>query len=104
MKSGKTIQFFRNVALAEGVSFLLLLLVAMPLKYLAGMPAGVTLVGWAHGVLFVAYLLLAVEVRGILGKDFFWLCKAFLASVLPFGTFVLDRSLKRELQAQNGTA
>lgn len=100
MKSNKTVQFFRNVAFAEGVSFLVLLLVAMPLKYLAGMPGGVTVVGWAHGVLFVAYLVLAFEVKGILGKSFGWLLKAYIASVLPFGTFVLDRSLKKELEAK----
>jgi integral membrane protein len=90
-----TLHFFRKVALAEGISFLVLLLIAMPLKYLAGLPQLVTVVGWAHGVLFVAFLALAVEVKGILDKNFSWLIKAFLASVLPVGTFVLERNMQK---------
>src|SRR5690349_20635048 len=53
---------FRAIALLEGLSFVLLLFIAMPLKYLAGMPLGVKMVGWAHGMLFVLYLLFFVEV------------------------------------------
>ncbi len=49
---------FRAIALLEGLSFVLLLFIAMPLKYLAGMPLGVKVVGWAHGMLFVLYFLL----------------------------------------------
>jgi len=66
----------------------------MPLKYFAGLPEAVKVVGWAHGVLFVAFLAMAYEVKGILNKDFFWLVKAFVASLLPFGTFVFDRQFK----------
>lgn len=92
----KTVNLFRKIALAEGVSFLLLLLVAMPLKYMAGWPYAVKYLGWAHGVLFVAFLALALEVKGILGKNFGWLVWAFVASLLPFGTFVLDKQLQKE--------
>lgn len=74
---------------------MLLLLIAMPLKYLAGFPQMVTIVGWAHGVLFVGYLALAYEARVILDKKFGWLVKAFVASVLPLGTFVLDRQMEK---------
>ena len=96
MKTKNTIlNVFRKVAFAEGISFLVLLLIAMPLKYLAGLPQLVTLVGWAHGVLFVAFLALAVEVKGILNKNLPWLFKAFAASVVPAGTFVLDRSMQK---------
>lgn len=90
-----TLHFFRRVALAEGISFLVLLLIAMPLKYLAGWPQLVTVVGWAHGVLFVAFLALAVEVKGRLNKNFPWLIKAFAASVVPAGTFVLERTMQK---------
>ena len=87
---------FRFVALLEGLSFLLLLFIAMPLKYLAGMPLGVRVVGMAHGVLFVLYVALLFEV---------WLARrwspvrvgaALLASLVPFGTFVLEARLERE--------
>ncbi|WP_206512960.1 DUF3817 domain-containing protein [Larkinella soli] len=91
---------FRLVAVLEGISYLVLLGIAMPLKYLAGWPQAVKVVGWAHGVLFVAYLvtLLAVWVgrRWSFGR----VVVAFLASLIPFGTFWLDRKLKQEEQAE----
>jgi integral membrane protein len=90
------LKWFRRVALAEGVSFLLLIFFAMPLKYWAGFPFAVKVVGWAHGFLFVLFLIMALEVKSLLNKNFFWYMKAFVASVLPFGTFVLDRQLARE--------
>lgn len=89
----------RIVGLLEGVSFLVLLGVAMPLKYLAGMPEVVRVFGWMHGLLFVLFIGVAVLTwrrqrwpsRRLLG--------AMVASVVPFGTFVLDASLRRDLQA-----
>eukprot|EP01031_Cornospumella_fuschlensis_P007196 gene7196-8921_t len=48
-----SVAFVRRIAFMEGVSFLLLLGIAMPLKYFAGLPAAVKYVGWAHGLLFI---------------------------------------------------
>lgn len=96
MNSSKLLNRFRVIAIAEGISFLLLLGIAMPLKYLADFPEGVTIVGWIHGVLFVAYLAIAFEVKSALNKNFGWYVKAFIASVLPFGTFILEKQMKRE--------
>jgi len=90
---------FRAVALLEGLSFVLLLFVAMPLKYLAGQPLGVKLVGWAHGVLFMLYLLTLLEVWVARRWSLVRVAGAFMASLLPFGTFVLDARLLREEQA-----
>ncbi len=84
------------VALAEGVSFLILLGIAMPLKYFANLPQAVKYAGWAHGVLFVAFIYTAFDVFTNFKKPISWLAKAMLASVLPFGTFVLDKELKKE--------
>ncbi len=92
----KTFSWFRKVAIAEGVSFLLLLFVAMPLKYFANMPLAVKIMGGIHGVLFVAFVVLAWEVKGDYRKSFLWLLKAGLASLLPFGTIVMDREWKKE--------
>jgi integral membrane protein len=84
--------FFRILGWLEGASFLLLLGVAMPLKYLAGDPSWVRAVGSAHGGLFMAYLL----VSWFVGDELQWTArvrlKALLASVLPFGTFVFERT------------
>lgn len=87
---------FRMIALAEGVSFLILLGIAMPLKYFANFPQAVKYVGWAHGVLFVAFIYFMFEVFTAFKKTFLWLIKAFAASLLPFGTFILDKELKKE--------
>ncbi len=96
MKSTKTFSTFRKVAFAEGVSFLVLLLIAMPLKYKANLPMAVTIVGGLHGVLFVALGYFAWETRSEYGKGFGWLVKVFLASIIPFGTFYMEREWKRE--------
>ena len=90
---------FRWVAFAEGLSFVLLLFVAMPLKYWAGLPLAVRVVGSVHGLLFVAFAwaLLRVAVE----REWPWKrwLTAFASSLLPFGTFVFDRSLKREIES-----
>ncbi|MEO5948239.1 MAG: DUF3817 domain-containing protein [Chitinophagaceae bacterium] len=92
----KTFSWFRKVALAEGISFLVLLVIAMPLKYFADMPMAVTIVGSLHGILFVAFFILAREVMSDYKKGFKWLVKAGIASLLPFGTFVMDKEWKKE--------
>lgn len=96
MQSIKLLHWFRKVALAEGVSYLVLLGIAMPLKYMADMPMAVRVVGSAHGALFVAFLILAFLVKEDLNKSFGWLLKAFIVSIVPFGTFVFDKELKAE--------
>lgn len=88
---------FRLVAVAEGISYLFLLLVAMPLKYFAGYPAVVKYGGWLHGVLFVAYCALLLQVWIRYKWKFARAVWAFAASLLPFGTFVLDSQLKKQM-------
>ena len=90
---------FRAVALIEGVSYLLLLGVAMPLKYFAGFPGAVMAVGWAHGVLFVLYLVALTEVSLARRWRLLRILGAFIASLVPFGTFLLDARLRREESA-----
>lgn len=86
---------FKAVALAEGVSFLLLLGVAMPLKYVWDMPLFVKYVGWAHGLLFIAYFVLAVPLFTKLKWPIERIYGLILASLLPFGTFVMERKWLR---------
>lgn len=103
MNRNKTLNWFRKVAFAEGVSFLVLLGIAMPLKYLANMPKAVSVVGMIHGILFVAFIILAWETMGALNRKFGWFIKAFIASIIPFGTFVLDKELKKEAELLTST-
>ncbi|HZI52699.1 MAG TPA: DUF3817 domain-containing protein [Chitinophagaceae bacterium] len=92
----KTYNWFRKIALAEGVSFLVLLFIAMPLKYLASLPVAVTIVGGLHGLLFIGFMIMIWEVKNEFKKDWGWVAKAFIASILPFGTMVMDREWKKE--------
>ncbi|HET9746390.1 MAG TPA: DUF3817 domain-containing protein [Chitinophagaceae bacterium] len=92
----KKLSWLRRAGIAEGISFLMLLCIAMPVKYLLKEPMAVTVVGWAHGILFVAFLFLAWEVKTDRNKSVKWLGTAFLASILPGGTFFFDKKLKEE--------
>ena len=91
-----TLGWFRFIALAEGVSYLVLLFVAMPLKYLANKPEAVRYMGWLHGFLFIAYGLLLILVWSQYNWRFKKALKAFVAALLPFGTFYLDKKIKQE--------
>jgi integral membrane protein len=94
------LRHLRAIALAEGVSFLALLLVAMPLKYLAGFPLAVRVVGLVHGLLFLAFLVALLRAASDRGWPLRRSALAFLSSIVPFGTFVFDRSLRREIAQQ----
>jgi integral membrane protein len=77
----------------EGYSYLVLLLIAMPLKRLFGLPEAVTIVGLIHGVLFIAFMWQILKL--LLSKDFTFkqAVLAFVLSLIPFGTFYLKRIL-----------
>ncbi len=95
------IQRFRMTALAEGSSFLLLLFVAMPMKYLMGMPKVVTVVGAIHGILFLAYVAQLAKLRATHQWDNRFSFYALLASLLPFGPFIFDKHLREKEVATN---
>ncbi len=93
------LRLLRKTGIAEGVSFLVLLLIAMPLKYIWDQPLAVKYVGWAHGVLFMAYVGLAYYVKETLNWPWKKFILAFVAAWLPLGTFVYDKRLKKEEEA-----
>ncbi|MEE2638836.1 MAG: DUF3817 domain-containing protein [Acidobacteriota bacterium] len=91
----------RSVALLEGLSYVLLLFVAMPLKYLADMPTMVRSIGSVHGALFIWLGLLVAAGLGRRGRPLRWAIRIMVASLLPFGTFAIDRELRTEIQAES---
>lgn len=91
--------WFLRVSRLEGISFLLLLFIAMPLKYAMDMPLGVKYVGWAHGLLFMAYIALLVVVAFRLKWNELKVIFGFLASLLPFGPFLFERWLRNQKAA-----
>jgi integral membrane protein len=82
---------FRIIAFLEGISYILLLFIAVPIKYFGNDPQYVKLLGMPHGMLFLAYIILAV----ILGSKLKWKSNTLLfilaASIIPFGTFYVDK-------------
>lgn len=92
----KKLSWLRKAGIAEGISFLVLLCIAMPLKYIFHQPMAVKIFGWAHGILFVVFLFLAWEVKTDHNKSLKWFALAFLAAIIPTGTFFFDKKLKEE--------
>jgi integral membrane protein len=90
-----TLGRLRLIGFCEGVSFLLLLGVAMPLKYLAGRPGAVRVAGMAHGILFLLYVATAIQVT----VEYRWPKKTAMllvaAALLPLGPFYADAKLLR---------
>lgn len=88
MKENKV---FGGLAIAEGISFLLILFITMPLKYFLDMPMPNKIIGMLHGVLFIAYVVMVFMVK----DTFKWSLKttliALLASIIPFGTFYIEK-------------
>lgn len=86
----------RWLALAEGLSYVVLLFVAMPLKYGVDWPWAVRYVGWAHGVLFVAYGAAALHALLYYRWRFERALYLATAALVPFVSFALERTLRRE--------
>jgi integral membrane protein len=87
----------RVIGFLEGLSFVVLLGIAMPLKYFAGEPAAVRVVGMAHGVLFLLYVLAVFQAASEYGWKFKLIAQLLIASLLPFGPFVADAKLLKPL-------
>ncbi len=83
----------RLLAWLEGISFLLLIGIGMPLKYMYEMPTPNLVIGMAHGILFIVYCLWVIIVRTEQKWGFKKTFLALFASILPFGTFVADAKI-----------
>jgi integral membrane protein len=90
----------RAIGLIEGTSYLVLLAIAMPLKYLAGMPMAVKVAGWFHGVFFVLFCVALAQAMFAARWSIVRAAGVFIASLIPFGTYVIDGRLKREDEAR----
>jgi len=91
-----TLSIFRKIAVAEGLSYVVLVFIAMPLKYWADIPLAVKYTGWAHGLLFMLYIVLLI----MAWTEYKWSFKKSamigVASLLPFAPFLVDKKLKEE--------
>lgn len=90
------LNFFRITALLEGISYILLLFIATPIKYFADDPQYVKMLGMPHGILFILYIVLVIMLK----MEHPWFKSNFkyalLMAIVPFGTFMLEKKLKKE--------
>lgn len=89
------IKTLRLVGLIEGISFLLLLFIAMPVKYMMDNPVLVKYIGMGHGVLFILFLVVLFAVCEKRKWSLSMFIMGLIASILPFGPFIFDMKLKK---------
>lgn len=85
----------RLFSILDGISYLILLGIAMPLKYVWDLPLAVRIVGTLHGLLFIGLCACLLEVLVRKRLSFGWCVIVFLCALVPFAPFFLDRKLKR---------
>ena len=85
------INIFKIISLLEGGSYILLLFVGVPLKYFGENPILVKSLGMPHGILFLAYIVLALLIREKMNWDFKVTFLVLIASIIPFGTFYINK-------------
>ncbi|MEH6657193.1 DUF3817 domain-containing protein [Leeuwenhoekiella marinoflava] len=85
------IKAFQIISILEGISLLLILFVTMPLKYGFDNPEPNQIIGMAHGLLFLTYVVMAILVKSELSWNFKTLLIVLVCSIIPFGTFWLDK-------------
>jgi integral membrane protein len=91
---------YRVLAYIVGVGLLLLVLVAMPLKYFADSPGMVAVVGTLHGFLFLVYVLTALDLAVRARFSPVWTVAVLVAGTIPFLSFVAERRVTRDVRAQ----
>lgn len=89
-----TLKRFRVISYIEGLSYLILLFIAMPIKYLAENPYPVKVIGMAHGVLFMLFVLFLYETMRKYAWEKGFSSKLFIYSLIPFGSFIIEKKIK----------
>jgi len=89
-----SLEKFRLINFIEGMSFILLVFVAMPLKYIKGIAIATKIMGMTHGILFIIFLLLGLKAWVAVKWSFMQTIIFFIASLIPFGTFFTKNKIK----------
>ncbi|CAH0345815.1 DUF3817 domain-containing protein [Bacillus sp. CECT 9360] len=94
------IRLFRFMGFIEGGSLLLLLAIAMPLKYFMDMPIAVRIVGSLHGLFFIVYILVIAYTAFKVRWFWKWVIGAVAVAFIPFGNFILDSILQKKIEKE----
>jgi len=89
-----TLSRFRLISYIEGISYLILVFIAMPIKYLLGNPYFVKIAGMGHGVLFILFVLLLLFTMKKHALSFRYSLEIFILSLIPFGSFIIEKRVK----------
>ena len=101
IEQSTALKYLRVMGYLEGTSFLLLLCIAMPLKYLMDIPEAVRYIGMAHGGLFIAYIVVLMGAASKIKMPIWAMPAGVLGSFLPLGPFIFDHYLKKSLKKGN---
>ena len=85
---------FRLISASEGLSYLILVFIAMPIKYLGDNPIYVKIFGMAHGVLFILFMISLFEVKAKDKWDTGFMFQMFVLSLIPFGASLIEKKVK----------
>lgn len=99
-----SLRTFRFMGLLEGSSLLILLFIAMPLKYFFDFPEAVSVIGPIHGALFSLYILITIYMTFVFKWPFRFSVGAVVSAFLPFGNFILDKRLEQWQQVNTSAA
>ena len=99
-----TLKTLTVIGYLEGTSFLLLLGIAIPLKYMMGIPEGVKYIGMAHGLLFIGYIVILLGTASKVKMPLWAMPAGVMASILPLGPFIFDHLLKKSLSKKQQSA
>jgi integral membrane protein len=86
---------FRIISIIEGLSYLILLFIAMPIKYIADNPYPVKIVGMTHGILFIIFIIFLYEAMKKYNWNIRFTIELFIYSIIPFGLFFIERKIKK---------
>lgn len=95
-----TMKYFRILSYIEGASLLILFFIAMPLKYLAGIPEAVKIVGMIHGILFLMFVFASILVGTQLDWSFLRIIKSWIIASIPLGPVLFEHTLFEENQSR----
>lgn len=96
MFDNTTFSRFRLISFIEGISFLILVFIAMPLKYIAGIALAVKIVGMTHGVLFILFVLALLMALKKYKWNSFLNFKLFVYSLIPFGFILIEKAIMKD--------
>lgn len=91
------INIYRLTAFLEGVSYILLIFIAVPIKYLLNEAVYVKILGMPHGVLFILYIVFSIIAKIKYNWNFRKFLVISIASLVPFGTFYIDKKYLTKL-------